>query len=97
MNSTRDQLLAGTGFSQDQHGGIGWPHALNFGEYEFQRRATAHDLVELAVSFVLLTTPKSRDSAHKYLPPDLCQQWRSALNYSGPLEQTQGELRSQKA
>src|SRR5215471_12877157 len=46
MYCPRDQLLAGAGFSQDQHGRIGRRYPVHIGEYRFQSRAAADNSVE---------------------------------------------------
>ena len=48
VNRARDQLLAGAGFSLDQHSGIGGRDAFDLFEHRFQSRTVADDLLESA-------------------------------------------------
>src|SRR5215467_4712383 len=66
VNGVRDQLFASSGFAQDQHSGISRRDAFHFREHVFQSRAAAYDLVESAISILLVTRPKP-ERFHNYL------------------------------
>src|SRR6476619_6897119 len=54
MNSTRDQLLAGTGFAEDKHSAIGRRDELDFAQQLGKCRRLADDLAEIMVGLDLV-------------------------------------------
>ena len=54
VNGARQQLLAGSGFALDEHGGVGGRHGLNLAQHVAQAGAFAHDVFKavLEVDFI---------------------------------------------
>ncbi len=53
MDSSRQQLFAGSGFALDKHGRIGRRHGLNLPQHVAQAGALAHDVVEAVLEIDL--------------------------------------------
>jgi hypothetical protein len=46
------QFLAGSGFSQDQYGGVGWRYSLHFSQHELQGGTATDYSVERSLIFI---------------------------------------------
>jgi hypothetical protein len=49
MNSARDQLFFGTGFTEDQYCGVGGRNEFHLSENPLQHRTTSYDLREIVL------------------------------------------------
>jgi len=59
VNSVRDQLLAGAGFSLNKYSGIGWRYSFNLFEHRYKRRTLAYDPLESALVRSLIAASES--------------------------------------